>query len=111
MSQQPPAPDGPIGSDLVREDPSFADIVQEFVNGLSERLRTMEAAVGRTDFDALRVAAHQLKGSGGGYGYPALSERAAVLERHARSHAIENCEAAIDELKQLCSRVVVDTAG
>ena len=108
MSEQQPQPDGPIGSELVREDPSFSEIVQEFVKGLSDRLRAMETAIDRTDFDALRVAAHQLKGSGGGYGYPALSERAAALERHARAEAIDNCEASISELKELCSRVVVD---
>lgn len=109
MSQQPQPPEGPIGSELVREDPSFSDIVQEFVNGLSGRLSAMENAILAADFDALRVAAHQLKGSGGGYGYPILSERAAALERHARAQAIKNCEEAVGELKEVCSRLVVDT--
>ena len=108
MSPQQPSPEGPIGSELIKDDPSFADIVQEFVNGLSERLAVMETAVSHSDFEALRVAAHQLKGSGGGYGYPVLSERAAVLERHARAEAIDNCADAVSELKDVCSRVVVD---
>ncbi len=108
MSPQQPQPDGPIGSELVREDPSFSDLVQQFVNGLSDRLRIMEDAIRTADFDSLRTAAHQLKGSGGGFGYPILSERAATVERHARAEAIDGCKSAVDELKGLCNRVVVD---
>jgi len=96
-----------IGSELVQEDPSFADIVVQFVEGLSRRVATLEEAVSAADFDALRIAAHQLKGSGGGYGYPALSDQAAKLEHEAKEHALEDCIESFKTLKQLCERVVV----
>lgn len=102
--------DGDIESDLVREDASFAELVMQFVAGLSERVTRMEEAIRAADFNALQVAAHQLKGSGGGYGYPILTERAAQLERHARNHALDQCVEAIEELKDICERVVVDSA-
>ena len=97
----------PIGSDLVREDPSYSDIVVQFVEGLQHRLSTMENAVKSADYDALRVAAHQLKGSGGGYGYPILTERAAELEQHARESQLDDCAEEIEELKRICGRIVV----
>ena len=96
-----------IASELVQEDASFADIVVQFVEGLSNRLTTMEDALRAADFDALRAAAHQLKGSGGGYGYPILTEHAAELEKLARVKAVDDCSKEIEELKQLCARVVV----
>jgi len=108
MSDQTPDPDGKIGSDLVKQDASFADIVVQFVEGLGERLTKMTDALDSTDFDALRMAAHQLKGSGGGYGYPILTERAAKLEQFAKDQSLDDCAAALGELKALCSRVVVD---
>jgi HPt (histidine-containing phosphotransfer) domain-containing protein len=98
----------PIGSQLLRDDPSFADIVSEFVNGLSGRLTAMEEAIRDADFEALRVAAHQLKGSGGGYGYPVLSEKAAKLEQYAGMQAQEDCVNSFNDLKELCARVVVE---
>jgi HPt (histidine-containing phosphotransfer) domain-containing protein len=98
----------PIGSELLREEPSFADIVLEFVNGLGTRLQTMEDAISQRDFEALRVAAHQLKGSGGGYGYPTVSERAAELEQLAKTQALDDCVKAFDDLQHLCDRVVVE---
>ncbi len=97
----------PIESELLRDDSSFAAIVDDFVEGLDGRLRSMFAAIRAADFEALRNAAHQLKGSGGGYGYPILSHQAAELERHAKARVLEECTTALDELKELCGRVVV----
>jgi HPt (histidine-containing phosphotransfer) domain-containing protein len=109
MADETQRPGDLIGSDLVREDASFGDIVLQFVEGLSERLANMERAIRMSDLEALRVAAHQLKGSGGGYGYPILSERAADLERHAKAGLADECMQALGELKALCERVVVNT--
>jgi len=97
-----------IGSLLVEEDPSFAEIVVQFVDGLSDRLDTMERAVRSADFEILRVAAHQLKGSGGGYGYPALTDLAADLEALAEAQDLDECVSLLAQLKDVCSRVVVD---
>jgi HPt (histidine-containing phosphotransfer) domain-containing protein len=97
-----------IGSDLVKEDGSFVDIVMQFVEGLSGRLAKMEEAMRAVDFEALRVAAHQLKGSGGGYGYPLLTERAKDLEVSAKNRALDDCADALAELKEVCRRIVVD---
>lgn len=109
MSEQPPPPDDPIPSDLVRDDPSFADLVVDFVNGLGERLQTMQNAVHANDLEALRRAAHQLKGSGGGYGYPILTQHAGELEQSAKAGALDACTAELAELQQLCRRIVVSS--
>ncbi|MFQ5414019.1 MAG: Hpt domain-containing protein [Phycisphaerae bacterium] len=107
MPEEPSTPQDPISSDLVREDASFADIVEEFVNGLDDRLKNMEQAVRASDFEALRSAAHQLKGSGGGYGYPVLTEHAARLEQQAKANLVDECFDQLAVLKDLVSRVVV----
>ncbi len=97
----------PIMSELVAEDPSFADLVEEFVGGLDERLRGMRAALDGEEIDTLKSLAHQLKGAGGGHGYPALTDVSGVLEQHAKDGALEECKASIEELAALLSRVVV----
>ena len=111
MSADNPNPKDKISSDLVREDASFADIVLQFVEGLDERLTQMQEALNAEDLEALRRSAHQLKGSGGGYGYPVLTKRAAELEDFAKSGSLDHCEKTFAELKDLCSRVVVDEAA
>ncbi|MHC4695954.1 MAG: Hpt domain-containing protein [Planctomycetota bacterium] len=96
-----------IGSELVQEDASYADIVVQFIDGLSGRLTTMENALREADFEALRAAAHQLKGSGGGYGYPILTELAAKLEKQAKAESLDACVRQVDELRELTKHVVV----
>jgi HPt (histidine-containing phosphotransfer) domain-containing protein len=108
MTEETSAGSGPIGSQLVRDDPSFEDLVVQFVEGLQGRLDNMEKAIRASDFESLRVAAHQLKGSGGGYGYPILTKRAAELERSAKDQALDECFDVLTELREICSRVVVD---
>ena len=97
----------PIPSELVQQDPDFADLVEEFVDGLTARLETMEQAAQQHNFENVRTCAHQLKGSAGGYGYPCLTEKAGELEQHAVAEALGERTRSIDELRDLISRVVV----
>jgi len=97
----------PIRSKLTREDASFADILLQFVDGLTDRVTKMEEAIAAADFEALRVAARQLKGGGCGE-FPNLTARASRLEAFAKTKALAECVAAVAELKKLCEQVAVD---
>lgn len=105
MADDQPNSQDPLESELVRDDPSLGDIVIEFVEGLPERVDTMQQSLDDADFGALRTTAHQLKGSGGGYGYPLVTDRARELELHATSSAVAECTAALNELRKLSVRI------
>lgn len=96
-----------IPSTLVQEDPKYTTMVETFIKRLPLRLDEFQRALSKHDFDTLLVKAHQLKGAGGGFGYAILTEKAAELERHARQHARTDCQIDIDELIQMCSRLVI----
>ncbi len=98
---------GPIPSKLVEEDPAFADLVNAFLAGMPERLEFLESALRENDFESLRSCAHQLKGSGGGYGYPELTTLAARLEQEALAQQIQACQQDVEAVKDLVSRLVV----
>lgn len=95
----------PLESELVRQDPSLAEIVIEFVEALPERIKQMEESLNASDFEALRTTAHQLKGSGGGYGYDLVTQQARELELHAASQASEECVRGVRELAALAARI------
>jgi HPt (histidine-containing phosphotransfer) domain-containing protein len=46
-----------------------------------ESLRALLAAL---EFDKIRIAGHNMKGSGGGYGFPKLTELGAAIESAAK---------------------------
>ena len=104
-------PTDPMPSQLVMAIPSFADIVEPFIDGLENRMEDMEHALRASDFEALRGAAHRLKGNGGGFGYPELTERAEALERHAGAGMFDDCCDSLAELKALCARAVTTIDG
>lgn len=98
---------GLIGSNLLEDDPSFEEIVVEFVDALANRVQDMEDALRAADFEKLQTLAHQLRGCGAGYGYPVVTVRAARLELCAKARIAHECMTALDEMKDICSRIVV----
>lgn len=88
-------------SDLVREDPDMIDIVEEFVTGLTDRVADLKAAYDQSDWTRLKTLAHQLKGAGGSYGYPPISELAATIEEACKQQSGGDFANWIDQLNQL----------
>jgi HPt (histidine-containing phosphotransfer) domain-containing protein len=99
-------PATPIASDLVDDDESFAEIVEQFVQGLQKRVDELVGAVQSSDHEQLRALAHRLKGSAGGYGYPVLTQKASELEEHAREQNLDAAMKDLAELQSLVRRVV-----
>lgn len=102
---------GAITSELVTDDPSFADLIGEFVDGLDARVQAIQEAIDAQALDTVESLAHQLKGAGGGYGYPALSQVSAQLEKRANSEDVTQCGELLDELRSLLARIKVGTAS
>ena len=76
---QSPSP-AKLVSQLIIDDPEMIDIVEEFVAELPSRISELSDAHRRLDWEQLRTCAHRLKGAGGSYGYPRLSQVAASME-------------------------------
>ncbi len=60
--------------------PRFAKLVKEYVAGLDETRDQILTHLEGNDLDALRVAAHRLKGSGTSYGFPEITRAGAACE-------------------------------
>jgi len=81
------------------------DLIATFVGTMPEKQRTMEALFRTGQVDDLRTMAHQLKGSGGGYGFGGLSQMALVLEQACKENDIDRVGRALDELIGYMDRV------
>jgi len=94
------APDdmGDDASEL--EDDEFSALRQAFLGALPGRVAAIREALQGRRWDELRSQAHQLKGVAGSYGYPALGEAAAVIERGAIDERPEAAEAACARLEE-----------
>ncbi len=69
------------------DDPDMIDIVREFVHAFSDRMTALADSLAKGDLPQVRTLAHQLKGAGGGYGFPQITEAAANLEKTVKEDA------------------------
>ena len=65
-------------------EPTVSRLLVKFIDRLPERVTTLATLLQEKDLAALRQAVHQLKGAGGGYGFPTISEVASVAEDHLK---------------------------
>ena len=69
----------PIPSEYA-DDEDMRELLVEFSAGLTETCQRLQSCVESGDWTAVRRIGHQLKGAGGGYGYPILTQAGARLE-------------------------------
>ncbi|MEX2120634.1 MAG: Hpt domain-containing protein [Pirellulales bacterium] len=104
MSNQQMSAD-PIYSALESE-PDLAEVVQMFVQEMPARIENLLRRYAGGDWDGLAVAAHQVKGSAGSYGFSAITPWAARVEKSARAgRSSADLRAALDGLVAMCRRV------
>ncbi len=87
------------------DDADLVDLIDEFVAGLGADIESMREALESGDYDGLCRLAHQMKGAGGSYGYPMLTEAAKAIEDAAKAKDVEASTTALDELESLCQAV------
>jgi len=87
------------------DDPSMADLLAAFVARLDSQVVAMRAALADRRYEDLQRAAHQMKGSGGSYGYPTLSDAARALEDAVKNRDVATAASALNHLAGLCQTI------
>jgi PAS domain S-box-containing protein len=100
----PEAGNSPIVS-LYAEDPEIAEILGGFVGRLAIQTKAMHAAYEDRQHDDLRRLAHKLKGAGGSYGYPSLTEACGMLEGASKLCDASAEAAALDAVAAIGKRI------
>ena len=60
--------------------PAVRRVLPEYITGLSSQVRLLHQCLGERRLGDLRRAVHQLRGTGGAYGFGELSRLAAIAE-------------------------------
>jgi histidine phosphotransfer protein HptB len=87
-------------------DPDLRELIEQFVTELPERLANIRMAACAGNLPEVARLAHQLKGAGGSYGFPEISEGASELERAARLFQPgADVSRTLDWLTTICQRI------
>ncbi|MCC7140087.1 MAG: Hpt domain-containing protein [Planctomycetes bacterium] len=96
----------PLRSDRA-DDPRFLPLLLAYVDDLARTRDRVRALVETGDGVALARCAHHLSGTGGAYGYPAVGDAAAHLERVLSDGEVGAAHAAVDALLDVLTRAIV----
>ena len=92
---------------VVRVPPDLKEFVPDFLARRREDVQKLQQALTRGDYDAIRVAGHNMKGSGAGYGFDAITEFGGVLEQAAKNGDASAIRRCADELAAYLNGVEV----
>ncbi len=91
----------PIGAALsFEQDPEFQRLSQEFQASLPATFEKIIRAIELQDTELVRLTAHTLKGLGGNFGHPRITELAKEVETFAKNGALESAQAATAKLTE-----------
>jgi PAS domain S-box-containing protein len=89
------------------DDPDMAELVNSFLGNLGPKVGQMTEYLSTNRLGDLAKLAHQLKGAGGGYGFPTISDAARQVEHLAKAEQeMEQIQLAVDELTSLCRQAI-----
>jgi HPt (histidine-containing phosphotransfer) domain-containing protein len=96
---------GDVMLSAYRDDPEMAMILGEFIGRLSGQVTAMRQAYAEDRLEDLQRFAHRLKGAGGSYGYPLLTEASKKLEDACKAGDVNAAQVAIDDVATKCQAI------
>lgn len=93
---------------IVKVDEDFKDLVPGFLSGRVSDIDTIRSAVAAPDFEVIRILGHTMKGTGGSYGFDAITDIGASIETAAKAGDATAIERHVVELSDYLSRVKVE---
>lgn len=93
---------------IVYIDEDLADLVPGFLDNRWNDVDTIDEALASNDYETVRVLGHSMKGSGGGYGFGAITDIGKSLEIAARERDEEEARKWLKELAYYLEIVEVE---
>lgn len=92
-------------STLLNEDPETIDLIKNFVGNFSKSLSKIEKFIEQQHWDKLLDVLHQIKGTGGNFGYPEICSVAVEMESHTKGKDTSALYQLLSELKEVHSKM------
>lgn len=92
---------------IVHVDTDLEDLIPGFLENRRNDVKSMLEALNQGDYETIRILGHSMKGSGGGYGFDAITDIGASLEQSAKGKNPEEIRKRVDELSTYLEHVEV----
>ena len=82
----------------IRIDKDLQDLIPGYLQNRRKDIAAIGDALNRGDYEGIRVLGHSMKGSGGGYGFDAITAIGRGIEEAAKAHDGEKIRGGAAEL-------------
>ena len=83
------------------DDDEWAEMQEMYINHTFKELNSIKENIDSTTFDSLRTFGHNIKGSGGMYGFNEITEVGATIESAAKEENMDQIKSKLDTLETL----------
>ncbi len=97
-----------IEASIVTIDKDLESLIPGFLARRREDVDKLRKALVSRDLEVLRITGHSMKGTGGGYGFDALSGIGAAIETAAKSGEIQAIREQVESLADYLDRLRVE---
>ena len=98
-------PETPIESTIKDDEPAVMELIQQFLMRLKQDIDQLKSAANKASWQDVKKISHDIKGGGGGFGYPMLSEVAAKIQFQLAGENYTAVRSLVDELDHLYKRI------
>ncbi len=95
----------PLCSSLLEQEPELSDLIKKYVNKYPEMIDDLKLAYKEKAFEELDHRLHDLKSTGGNYGFMVITELAIKAKNFLKNGDIEAVSAMLTELENLHIRM------
>lgn len=95
-----------ITSALLEEEPNLIDLIDKFISRLPGMCDEIVKVYEQQDWDIFLKLIHQMKGVGGNYGYPMLSELCVAIEIACKDEDFSKVKNQLDEFNAISERIL-----
>ena len=81
------------------DDDEWAEMQEMYINHTSKELKNIKENLDSAAFDSLRTFGHNIKGSGGMYGFNEITSMGAEIESAAMNENLEDIKSHLDALE------------
>ena len=81
------------------DDDEWAEMQEMYINHTFKELNSIKENINSTTFDSLRTFGHNIKGSGGMYGFNEITEMGATIESAAKDENMDQIKSNFDKLE------------
>ena len=92
---------------IVQVDSSIEDLIPLYFNGRQKDIKNIPSALEQGDFETIRFLGHNMRGSGGGYGFDYITEIGSCLELAAEEKDVEEIRKQVRELVNYLNKIQI----